>query len=461
MSSDKAGFRPMNVVVAQGSQAERQMRARAGLPGGTQAIAEAIAPGIPPRPRHDLIFHGGKTIPQLIYTNFFVGGQQAWKRSDIDNIDRALAAAMSDQNLNNVMRQYFRNRKINAAFSPSQILPGPKPNVFSQGDVEGLVTQLHAQGKLSGFALNTTVFNFMLPSGTVLNTNVAPTQKGAKPTAAAAEKEAGEGPTVNPARPEDEVSSLLGLGGYHGSVHVSNQETIYYAVGVFSETRADGTDNGIVAFDQPWKNVVATFYHELQEARTDADVEDAIKAGNDPQGAKFLGWMSRQGEECGDFPMSEVGPNLDEIMKEIELTDESGTVPVQFQYSNAVHGPEGPIPAPHPLRGAGHIHALGRQLRNELQLNLTRHQRILRALRALPRQGRQGQARRQRLRRLFRLNRRRRQRLLHALHLTRMLRRQHAALFGRPPICPTAKGKPGQGRRHGAARRKAGRLKAR
>jgi hypothetical protein len=26
-------------------------------------------------------------------------------------------------------------------------------------------------------------------------------------------------------------------------------------------------------FDQPWKNVLATFYHELNEARTDPDVD--------------------------------------------------------------------------------------------------------------------------------------------------------------------------------------------
>ena len=42
-----------------------------------------------------------------------------------------------------------------------------------------------------------------------------------------------------------------------------------YSVGVFSEG-----NNGIVAFNNSWKNVVATFYHELVEARTDADVEE-------------------------------------------------------------------------------------------------------------------------------------------------------------------------------------------
>jgi hypothetical protein len=65
---------------------------------------------------------------------------------------------------------------------------------------------------------------------------------------------------------------------------------LYYAVGVFS----DG-NNGIVAFDQPWENVVATFYHELNEARTDADVEDGQVA-----------WVNEEqpSEEIGDIPMS-------------------------------------------------------------------------------------------------------------------------------------------------------------
>jgi hypothetical protein len=34
-------------------------------------------------------------------------------------------------------------------------------------------------------------------------------------------------------------------------------------------------------------------------------------------------------------------------MKEVPLSDGSGTVPIQLMWSNAVGGPEGPIPAPH------------------------------------------------------------------------------------------------------------------
>jgi hypothetical protein len=120
------------------------------------------------------------------------------------------------------------------------------------------------------------------------------------------------------------------------------EQHVYYAVGVYSEVLAGGITNGIPAFDAPWKNVVATFYHELNEARTDPDVEEANRTGS----INLVGWTSRSGEECGDFPVFEANP-LSKVFQEVPLVDGGRTVPVQFQYSNAVHGPEGPIPAPH------------------------------------------------------------------------------------------------------------------
>ena len=378
MNRESAKFRPMNVVVAKGSQAERFFAEHRGLPGGEAAHPEVLPPGIPARPAHDLQFHGGRTLADLTFTNLYVGGTSSWNPSDIQNIDAALSAAMADKDLNNVMTQYFGNKPITSTFKPSQVLPGAKPAVVSQGDVEALAGQLHSDGHLKGFDLTSTVFDFILPSGTVLNTNTAPTPGGG-----AAQWQASGEP--NPAEPESEVSSLQGLGGYHGSIHATNGETVYYAVGVYSERRPDGSSNGIVAFDKPWKNVVATFYHELNEARTDADVEDAIKAGNDPNGAKFLGWMSRQGEECGDFPIFEVGRRLSLVMREVQLTNGTGTVPVQFQYSNAVHGPEGPIAAPHivqPRLRARRLRSRRLRLVHVLRALRARHAHLRRALRA-------------------------------------------------------------------------------
>jgi len=45
-----AKFRPMNVVVAKSSQAEKFFAERRGLPGGEEANPEVIAPGVPPAP---------------------------------------------------------------------------------------------------------------------------------------------------------------------------------------------------------------------------------------------------------------------------------------------------------------------------------------------------------------------------------------------------------------------------
>jgi hypothetical protein len=318
--------RPLNVSFRHGSRAAEIFRQRAGLP-----IAEAIAPGVKPTPSHDLHYHGGKTIPDLRFVNYYVGAD-VWSAKDMANIDEKLAAAMTDKNLNNVMEQYFPG-SITSTFEGSQKLAGSAPNTVSQGDIEALIASMASQGNFDDRDLNSTVFNFMLPPGTVLNDDAGATASLSH-RAATVKK--------SPIPDDDEADSLHGLGGYHGSIHTVDRKTIYYAVGVYSETRADGIENGIPVFDEAWKNVVATFYHELNEARTDCDVEDAIRAGDDPNAVKFLGWTSKQGEECGDFPVFEVGKNLSKVFREVPLIAGSGTVPVQFQYSDDAHGPEGP-----------------------------------------------------------------------------------------------------------------------
>jgi hypothetical protein len=316
--------RPMNVFVRRASKAEDKYRAMAGVPG---LLPEQIAPGVRPTPAHDLIYHGGNTILQLVYINLYVGGD-AWSADDIANIDKALAAAMTESTLNNVMAQYFSAQPITTP-QASRKLPGAAPANASKGDVEQWLTDLANKGQLGGFDYRYTVFNFLLPQGTILSDN--PAGGGAK-----------GGQKAQHAGVEEEADSLNGLGGYHGSVIVGGT-TLYYAVGVYSEQNADGSVNGIPAFDQPWKNVVATFYHELNEARTDPDVEQVINGGN----STLLGWTSRQGEECGDFPITEANP-LSLVFQEVPLSSGGGTVPIQFMYSDYAHGPEGPAPTPRP-----------------------------------------------------------------------------------------------------------------
>jgi hypothetical protein len=302
--------------------------------------AGARARGFPARKGLNLEFFGGKTIENLTFTNVYLGGKSAWSTDDISNIDTALAAAIGDPHLNNVLAQYYADEKPTGTFKPSRVLEGPLPARVFRDTVEGFVAGLDNSNGLSGFDLGNSVFNFLLPRGVVL-------VDGDSTGGDIERHDDDDDDSQNVAlREKDEASdSKHGLGGYHGSIHArrgSKTDTVYYAVGVYSE----GT-NGIAAFDQPWKSICATFYHELCEARTDPDVEDAIRAGNDPKANDFIGWYSPQGGEIGDIPMEEAGANLGLVMKEVSIAN-GKKVPIQLQWSNAVGGPEGPIAHPHP-----------------------------------------------------------------------------------------------------------------
>jgi hypothetical protein len=327
----------MNVVVMPATNAEQKCRQRAGLTRPTVDEAAAastprgkLVPGLPRTPSHNLVFRGGRTIADLSFCNFYLGGAGAWQGDARANIDEKLAKAMSDARLNGVMAQYF-NGPITSQFPrPSKILDGTPPATFSKGDVEALVTQLQQTNAFQGFDLPNAVFNFLLPGGTELTTDDAPA--GARSRQSAQRPPQGNSPVADE---DDKASSLEGLGGYHGSVIVGGQR-IYYAIGVFSQVLDNGTQNGIVAFKEPWKNVVATMYHELNEARTDPDVEEANNTGNDA----LVGWISAKGEEIGDFPIFE-DASLTHVFKEVPLVA-GGLVPIQFMYSNRVNGPEDP-----------------------------------------------------------------------------------------------------------------------
>jgi hypothetical protein len=225
----------------------------------------------------NLEFFGGKTLPRLEWTHVYLGN---WSADDRRSLDAAVPAAMHDRRLNHVLAQYFPKRRITSVFGGAQ--NGPMPGALMDKDaVEAVVRSLALDG----------IAALLLPRGVVLS--------------------------------DGDVTSEHGLGGYHGSV-----DGHYYAVSVYSE----GT-NGIVAFDAPWKNVCATLYHELQEARTDPDVEDAIRTGE----SKYLGWYSPRGGEIGDIPIA-TSP-LHDVMREVPLADGSGTVPVQLMWSNKDEAP--------------------------------------------------------------------------------------------------------------------------
>jgi hypothetical protein len=280
-----------------------------------QLDPEAIAPGIPPDSSADLVFHGGKTVPQMEFQNIFLGGRASWLASDIDQINTAIKFAMQEPRLNNVVGQFFDpGVKLTCDPRPLLVLEEAKPVQLDESGVQQLVARLLQQGKVSDNDLGTTIFNLLLPPGTILKL--------------------------------DQDNSIHGLGGFHGSVdfpHKGRSQTAYYSANVFSQRLPNGRVNGIAAFDASWKDVVGTLYHEMNEFRTDADVAEANRTGNDD----LLGWVGAQGE-IGDQPINAAGAagNLSLVFQEILLSMGGGRVPVQFLYSNAVHGAEGPMDQP-------------------------------------------------------------------------------------------------------------------
>ena len=293
-----------------------------------------------PTPNEDLKYRGGRIIRDLFYVNLYISGDTEWTAADVQQIDHNLSAAMRDEHLNNVLLQYYNNQPITSTALPSHPLVGYTPKTVTRGDIQNYATYLHRQGFLQPYDLANTVFNFLLPPGTVLTTDNR---------AANALREDGNAATLDTQDiASAEGDSLAGMGGYHGSVVIANGGRIYYSVDVYSQRGANGTTNGIPVLSEPWKNVVATLYHQLIEARTDPDVEEALRNSSDLNTDRYLGWVSDSGHEIGDFPIYANIP-ITSVIREVPLADRNGMVPVQLPYSNFVHGPEGPIPQPHPL----------------------------------------------------------------------------------------------------------------
>lgn len=288
-------------------------------------VPRRIAPGFTPRKSWKLRYFGGRTIPNLSFKSFYLGGNR-WTPSDIEHIDAALSGAMADVPLNSVLQQYFPGRApISTTFLGSSRQSSAVGATFTRSNVDPTIAQLFNSGELKGLDFDTSVVCLMLPPGAILTDTTGGAVATAKRTRKKGEREAD--------------SSTKGLGGYHGSCKVGATR-IYFAVGVYSEI-IKGKPNGIPVWPDPWKNVVATFYHELIEARTDPDVEEANRTGKN----NLLGWYSPTGEgEIGDLPMSEADQSLHSVMVEVGLA-KGGTAPIQLMWSNAVSGPEGPFAA--------------------------------------------------------------------------------------------------------------------
>jgi len=311
--SDDAGDTfayPMRIQVAPGSEAEyrhyRTVRRRS----DNRIAREALAPGVSASPQDDLVFRGGKVLPQMGFQNIYLGRANDFAPGDIESIDDAITRLLRDAELKKIIQQYFVGKQVSYDVAPSVILDENRPNEMDEPDIQNKVIDLFDRNLILGSDHDRTIFNLILPPDTVLKLNGS--------------------------------TSRDGLGGYHGSVHFARggqTRTLYYSANVYSAIRS-GRRNGIPFFNAPWKNVVCTLYHELAESQTDPDVNDAIRQND----LRFIGFNSNTGEEIGDQPLA--SNSLDRVFKEVMTMPGPKPTPMQFIYSNRVHGAEGPDEKP-------------------------------------------------------------------------------------------------------------------
>jgi hypothetical protein len=303
---DRYGPLPMRIQVMPGSEAEHLHYQSATRYSDANIERAAIAPGVTASPQDDLIFRGGKVVPQMGFQNIYLGRSSDFAPGDVESIDDAIARVMRDDRLKSIIQQYFPGKILSYDVADSLILEENKPIEMDESDVQNKIVELSDRNLILPTDHDRTCFNFVLPPGTILKV--------------------------------DRSSSLNGLGGYHGSVHFfrnGQMRTLYYSANVYSERRASRR-NGIPFFNQPWKNIVCTLYHELVEFQTDPDVGDAIRQRD----SRFIGWNSQFGMEIGDQPIA--ANTLDRVFKEVLTLPDSRPTPVQLMYSNAVHGAEEP-----------------------------------------------------------------------------------------------------------------------
>ncbi|HEV7682064.1 MAG TPA: hypothetical protein VGO68_08075 [Pyrinomonadaceae bacterium] len=311
MSDDDKNFPlPMRIQVAPGSEAEFRHFRRAERRAGRSLEREALAPGVSSSPKDDLVFRGGKTLPQMGFQNIYLGHAKDFAKGDVEAIDDGITRVVRDEQLKSIVQQYFPGKNINYDIAKSVVLDESRKNEMDEPDVQNKIIDLFDRNLILATDHDRTVFNLVLAPDTILKL--------------------------------DGSSSQAGLGGYHGSVHFSRNgkdHTLYYSANVYSAIRS-GRKNGIPFFSAPWKNIVCTLYHELIESQTDPDVGDAIRQND----RRFIGYNSVRGQEIGDQPLS--ANSLDRVFKEVLTLPGPKPSPVQFLYSNAVHGAEGPAEKP-------------------------------------------------------------------------------------------------------------------
>ncbi len=255
-----------------------------------------------------LVFRGGRTIADLSYKNFYYGATWAPPPGPDSAgnphvaaraaIEPALAAAMQDAGLNGILAQYVPGQAIRATPLTSEVIADdvrPDPDApFDETDIRRVVAGLLSAGRLGGLDFATTAINVVLPMGMTLA--VAGLDEAARPP----------GVKPMPGVPNDAPNASTAIAGYHGTVPLQQSgasHDILYSVVVWS----DGATGIPVPGWPAWQAITATLYHELQEIRTNPDVDQAVRTGD----SRFIAWNTDpldgpDGSDCreiADLPL--------------------------------------------------------------------------------------------------------------------------------------------------------------
>jgi hypothetical protein len=254
-----------------------------------------------------LVRRGGRTIYDLSYKNFYYG--TIWRQDENsaivnrhararEKIEQAIAAAMTDSDLNRLLSQYFPHRPITANPLPPAIIDdAPRttsPDIpFNEIDIRSVIAGL-VRTHLANLDLASTAINIILPQG--MSLEILGLDEQERPS---------DAPRM-PGVPRDAPFYASGLAGYHGSVAetiAGKPVDVLYSVVAWS----DGGTGIPVPNWSGWENIVATLYHELQEIRTNPDVDLAVRSGNNA----LIGWNTDpvegpDGQDCreiADLPL--------------------------------------------------------------------------------------------------------------------------------------------------------------
>jgi len=202
---------------------------------------------------HTATFHGGKVLKNPVYTPIYYG--QYWTtaqgKKDVAHND-AFAKEFGTSEGNQILHQYGTG---DGSFGGSTTVNVTNPKKVTEAQVQKIVKDQLAKGSVK--KNDQGIYTVMLPPGTVLD--------------------AGGG-----------VTSLNGLGGFHGSYNDASGKKVYYAVIAYSKG-----NNGIDFTGNAQDNISITQSHEWREASTDPDVNNGT-----------LGWYNdKENGELDDLAM--------------------------------------------------------------------------------------------------------------------------------------------------------------